>query len=120
MTDFTGIAQRYVEAWNETDAVKRQARIEELFTADATYTDPLGAATGVAGIDGFIAAAQRQYAGLRFSLGGVVDGHHDIARFQWHLGPDGAPEPPAIGFDVIQVEDGRIARVLGFLDKIPG
>ncbi|NKQ52613.1 nuclear transport factor 2 family protein [Amycolatopsis sp. K13G38] len=120
MTDFTGIAQRYVEAWNETEAAKRLARIEELFTADATYTDPLGAVTGAAGIDGFIAAAQQQFAGLRFSLPGTVDGHHDIARFQWHLGPDGAPEPLAIGFDVIQIEDGKIKRVLGFLDKMPG
>ena len=120
MTDFTGIAQRYVDVWNETDPAKRRARVEELFAGDATYTDPLGAVAGHAGMDGFIAGAQQQFAGLRFSLGGAVDGHHDIARFQWHLAPQGAAEPLAIGFDVIKVEGEKISQVQGFLDKMPG
>ena len=120
MTDFTSIAHRYLDVWNETDPAKRRTRVEELFAGDATYTDPLGEVTGHAGVDGFIAGAQQQFAGLRFSLGGTVDGHHDIARFQWYLGPEGAAEPLAIGFDVIKIDDGKISQVQGFLDKVPG
>lgn len=120
MTEFTAVAHRYLDAWNETDPAKRRDLIEEVFAADATYTDPLGAVAGHDGIDGFIAGAQQQFAGLRFDLGSAVDGHHDIARFSWHLGPEGAPEPLAIGFDVIRVEDGKIKQVQGFLDKMPG
>ena len=90
------------------------------FTADVAYTDPLGTARGFDGLDQFIGGAQQQFDGLVFSLNGAVDGHHDIARFAWHLGPAGAAEPLAIGFDVITVEDGKISRVQGFLDKTPG
>jgi SnoaL-like protein len=120
MTDFTSLAHRYLDAWNETDPAKRREVIEEVFTTNATYTDPLGAADGHGGLDQFVAAAQQQFTGLVFNLAGEVDGHHDIARFTWHLGPADAPEPVAIGFDVVVVEDGKIDRVLGFLDKIPG
>jgi hypothetical protein len=45
--------------------------------------------------------------------------HHDLARFQWYLGTPGA-EPVAIGFDVAELADGKIAAVHGFLDKLPG
>ncbi|GAA3830974.1 MULTISPECIES: nuclear transport factor 2 family protein [Amycolatopsis] len=119
MTDYTALAQAYIDVWNETDGDKRRALVEELFTPDATYTDPIGAVRGTAAIGDFVGAAQAQFAGLEFSLGGTVDGHHDQARFTWHLGAPGAAEPLVIGFDVVVVEDGRIGQVLGFLDKVP-
>ncbi|MFF5989534.1 nuclear transport factor 2 family protein [Prauserella flavalba] len=120
MPEYTTLAERYLEIWNATDAVRRRALIERLFTEDATYTDPLGSVRGWDGVDTFVAGAQQQFAGLTFSLGGAVDGHHDTARFTWHLGQDGA-EPVVIGFDVIVAEgDDRIGKVYGFLDKVPG
>jgi hypothetical protein len=64
-------------------------------------------------------AAQQQFSGLVFTLGGPVDANHNQARFTWHLGPDGA-EPVVIGFDVVVLDgDGRIASVHGFLGKVP-
>ena len=72
------------------------------------------------GVDALIAGAQEQFAGLTFSPGEVLDAHHDVVRFTWHLGPAGA-EPVVIGFDVAEVaEDGRLERVHGFLDRVPG
>jgi len=51
-------------------------------------------------------------------LSGPVDGHHNLARFTWHLGPaDG--EPIVIGFDVAVLAGDRIKSVHGFLDKVP-
>ena len=47
-------------------------------------------------------------------------GPHRQVRFRWGLGPHDA-EPLIIGFDVVIVDDdGRIADVRGFLDKVPG
>ncbi|MEV0274017.1 nuclear transport factor 2 family protein [Hamadaea sp. NPDC050747] len=113
------IIQKYLAAWNATDAVARKELIAEVFTADARYTDPLADVTGHDQLDGLLAAVQGQFAGLEFRVGGAVDAHHDIARFTWHLGPaDG--EPIVIGFDVVELADGRIAKVYGFLDKVPG
>ncbi|WP_037368314.1 nuclear transport factor 2 family protein [Amycolatopsis orientalis] len=116
----TDLARRYVEVWNETDPQRRRRLVSEVFAPGATYTDPLGAVAGQDEIDGFIGGAQEQFAGLVFSLPADPDAHHDLARFQWHLSAPGAPEPVAIGFDVIEIADGRIAKVHGFLDKIPG
>ncbi len=120
MSDIQHVTEQYIAVWNETDADRRRVLIARTFTEDATYTDPLGAVTGHDGIDGFIAGAQAQFAGLTFSLPAAPDAHHDIARFQWYLGAPGTEEPLAIGFDVVTVADGRISQVLGFLDKVPG
>jgi SnoaL-like domain len=119
MSDFQHTAEAYIAVWNETDAAARRALIAELFTEGVRYTDPLGDVQGHDGVDAFIAGAQAQFAGLVFSLAGDADGHHDTARFTWHLGAPGSDEPLAIGFDVVDVEAGRITHVHGFLDKVP-
>ncbi|WP_410614783.1 nuclear transport factor 2 family protein [Amycolatopsis sp. lyj-109] len=119
MTDARTIVEQYIAVWNETDGDKRRALVADVFTADAGYTDPLGAVSGHDGIDRFVAGAQQQFGGLTFSLPAEPDAHHDLARFRWYLGAPGA-EPVAIGFDVVEFEDGKIARVHGFLDKLPG
>jgi hypothetical protein len=118
MTEYENIAQRYIDCWNETDADKRRALVDELFTSDTSFTDPLVAVTGPAAIDEVIAGVQEQLNGLPLSLG-PVDGHHDIARFTWRLDAPGATEPAVIGFDVIVLTEGRIKHVHGFLDKVP-
>jgi hypothetical protein len=115
------IVERYLAAWNETDAVKRRSLVDGVWAADARYTDPLADAHGRAEIDGLIGAVQQQFPGFVFALGGAVDAHHDQARFSWHLGPAGAAEPVVIGFDVAILDgDGQIRSVYGFLDKVPG
>jgi len=119
MANMTVLAERYMQAWNEADPGARRALVDEVFTGDARYTDPLADVRGTEAIDALLAEAQQRFGGLRFRVSGPVDAHHDIARFRWHLGPDGG-EPIVVGFDVIEVDgDGRIARVAGFLDKVP-
>jgi hypothetical protein len=112
------VIERYMESWNETDPATRRALIDEVWAENGRYTDPLAVAEGRDAIDGLLAAVQGQFPGLRFS-GGPVEAHHDIARFTWTLSADGA-EPLVVGFDVVVfAEDGRIASVHGFLDKVP-
>ncbi len=113
------IIKRYLDAWNETDAGARHSLVASVWAADGSYTDPLADVRGPDAIAGLIGAAQQQFAGLVFTLGGPVDANHNQARFTWHLGPAGG-EPIVIGFDVMVLsEDGRIASVHGFLDKVP-
>jgi hypothetical protein len=119
MADFTQLAETYIAAWNETDPSARRALIEEIWPEDGRYVDPLADVTGRDQFAAVIAAAQAQFAGMTFRLAGPVDAHHDQARFTWELGPDGA-DPVVIGFDVgLRDADGRLALVLGFLDKVP-
>jgi SnoaL-like domain len=113
------IIERYLECWNQTDPELRRGLIEQVWAADASYTDPLADVRGREAIDAVIGAAQQQFGGLVFALGGPVDAHHNQARFTWHLGPDGG-EPLVIGFDVAVLDaSGQIRSVHGFLDQVP-
>jgi SnoaL-like domain len=114
------IVARYLDTWNVTDANARRRKVDAIFTEACSYTDPMAAVSGTAGIDGFIGAVQKQFAGVSFVLAGRVDAHHDVARFTWHAVAPGSKEPLAIGFDVLVLEGGRIKQVVGFLDKAPG
>ncbi|WP_238017062.1 nuclear transport factor 2 family protein [Dactylosporangium sp. AC04546] len=119
MTDYEKLAERYIQIWNDTNPTTRRAAIDELFTEDATFVDPMAAVAGPAAIDGVIGAVQAQLPGYVLRLAGAVDGHHDQARFGWEgAQPGGAAE--VAGFDVVTLApDGRINRVLGFLDLVP-
>ncbi|MBV9893208.1 MAG: nuclear transport factor 2 family protein [Chloroflexi bacterium] len=119
MTDIQRVIERYIDVWNATDPVRRRELIQEVFTEDAAYSDPLAAVRGHDAIDQFVAGAQAQFAGMQFSLGSAIDAHHDQARFTWHLGAPGVEEPVVIGFDVAILNDGRVRDVYGFLDKVP-
>jgi hypothetical protein len=113
------LMERYVACWNETDAQTRRTLLALTWAEDASYVDPLADVAGLDGIDAVIAAVQQQFPGFVFSPVAAIDEHHSQARFQWGLGPAGA-EPVVIGFDVVVTgEDGRIASVYGFLDKVP-
>ena len=113
------LIERYIAIWNDRDPQTRRAAIDETWTDDATYVDPLVVAEGKDVIDQVIAGAQQQFAGLTFRLAGPVDTHHNLARFSWELGPAGG-EPVVVGFDVaVLSEDGRVRQVHGFLDKVP-
>ena len=118
MSDFTKLAEQYIATWNETDPAARRALIDEVWSPGGQYIDPLAEVTGHDQIDAVIAAAQEQFAGMTFRLAGAVDAHHDQARFTWELGPEGTAI--VVGFDVAKRDaDGRLALVLGFLDKVP-
>lgn len=119
MSEYDDLAQRYIDAWNETDPTARRKAVDELYTDDASYSDPMVVAQGPAAIAATIGAVQEQFPGFRFRLAGPVDGHHDQARFTWLLGPDGV-EAPIAGFDVVLTDGrGKLHRVLGFLDRVP-
>jgi hypothetical protein len=111
MSDFDTVVDRYLAVWNETDTTARRAAIDDLFAEQVRYVDPMAAVEGRAALNGLIGAVQEQFPGVAFTPGGQVDGHHDQVRFTWKLGP-------VNGFDVAELDaDGRIHRVLGFLDQ---
>jgi hypothetical protein len=113
------LVERYLQTWNETDPLRRRVLIEEVYAEHAVYTDPMAQARGWEAIDATIAAVQSMFPGHVFRLGGPVDAHHDMVRFQWHLAAPDVAEPLVIGFDVALLDGARIRQVLGFLDKVP-
>jgi hypothetical protein len=119
MTTFDELAKRYIEVWNETEPAARRRGVDELWSEDARYVDPLVDARGREAIAQAIGAVQGQFPGFVFRLAGPVDAHHDQGRFTWELGPAG-DEAPIAGFDVAVTDaEGRLQTVLGFLDRVP-
>ena len=118
MLDPRQIAERYIATWNETNEGKRSELLQADWNGDASYVDPIAKAVGRENIGGLIGGVQQRFAGFRFALTGAPNGYGEYVRFSWSLGPAGA-EPPIEGSDVLEIVDGRIARVIGFLDKVP-
>ncbi|MER5574540.1 nuclear transport factor 2 family protein [Streptomyces massasporeus] len=111
---------RYFEAWNAEDPAARAKAVAAAWTEDGGYTDPLADVRGHEEIAAVIAAAREQFPGFAFRLTGVVDGHHDIARFSWELVSTADGSAPVAGSDVITLDgQDRIRAVLGFLDRVP-
>ncbi|MFF1476424.1 nuclear transport factor 2 family protein [Streptomyces sp. NPDC058301] len=112
---------RYFEAWNATGSAEELAKaVEAAWSEDGRYADPLSDATGHEAIAAVIGGAHAQFPGYEFRLDGAVDGHHELARFRWELVSVADGSAPVAGSDVIALaEDGRIAVVAGFLDRVP-
>lgn len=119
MTTYDEAVRRYFAAWN-AGAEDLEKAVAAAFTDEAAYTDPLADARGHDQLAATIAGAREQFPGFVFRPLGAVDGHHALVRFGWELvAPDGSA--PVAGFDVATLaEDGRIASVSGFLDRVPG
>ena len=118
MTNAAIVAENYIAFWNAADPVERRRRYDEAFTSGATYADPMMSGAGGDEISGLAAAAQQRFPGFAFRQIGQADGHGDFVRFRWSLGPHGV-EPPIEGSDIVRLSGGRIAEVIGFLDKLP-
>jgi hypothetical protein len=62
MTNHTELIDRYLAAWNESNADRRKQLIEQTWTPDGVYLDPLIEAKGRDRIDAMIYAVQLKYA----------------------------------------------------------
>ena len=118
MTDLEQIADAYVAAWNASEPDERLRLVKAAFTEGASFRDPMMNGEGHTGIDAMIAGVQERFAGLRFVRKGTPDGFAEMIRFSWALGPEGS-DSIVEGTDIGVVEDGRLARVTGFFDKLP-
>lgn len=118
MSQHAELAAGYIAAWNQTDAGSRKRLIAKTFADAVSYRDPIMQGDGHDGLDQLIAGVHQRFPGFRFALKGDAQGFGDILRFSWTLGPDGA-EAPIEGTDYVVLEEGKIARVTGFLDKVP-
>jgi hypothetical protein len=77
------------------------------------------ASEGHAGIDAMLAGVQARFPGFVLKRTSKIDSHNDHVRFAWSLGPVAGPAVVE-GVDFCALApDGRLASVVGFLDKMP-
>lgn len=108
------IIDRYISIWNESDADVRRRKIDQVFTPEATYSDPTIVADGTDAIDKYVTNAQPNFTGMLFSYGTIL-AHHDAVHFSWQVGPKGGA-PVVTGFDFALLDGKRITQIYGFFN----
>ncbi len=113
------VVETYVATWNEPDAGKRRAGIESAWAEAGSYRDPVMTSDGHAGVDAMLASVQARFPGFVLKRTSKVDQHNGHLRFAWSLGPsDGPSVVEGVDFCAL-APDGRLASVVGFIDKAP-
>jgi len=114
------VIETYVATWNETDPARRRAGIARAWGEPARYRDPVMASDGHDGIDKMLESVQARFPGFVLNRTSKVDCHNGTARFAWSLGPASGPTiVEGVDFCTL-APDGRLASVVGFIDKMPG
>src|SRR5579864_2470380 len=80
----------YFAMWNKHDPILRRAIIEETWTPDGSYVEPLMTAQGYDALEAGVSGMQGQFPGHSIRAAGEIETHHDRARWRWELlGPAG-------------------------------
>ena len=120
MSTIEFVVENYVASWNETDPARRQSALSASCATDARYRDPLMASDGHAGMDAMLAGVQAKFPGFVLKRISKVDSHNGAVRFAWSLGPSAGPSVvEGVDFATLST-DGKLASIVGFIDKMPG
>jgi hypothetical protein len=102
--DRGNVVDAYCSAWDEADAVRREAILKT---------------SGVAELVEHIGRALGRYPGSRIVRTSAVDAHHSVARFGWKkILADGSSLPEGVDFVEFSAA-GAIQRVVGFFGPLP-
>ena len=106
--------------FNERDAQKRIAAVQELFADTPTMYEPTGIVTGRAAISEVAGALLDQFGSdFAFVPEGPAVGHHGLGYLRWHAGPS-AGSTVVSGVDVAEISEGKIVRLWVLLDAPQG
>ena len=120
MSNIESVVESYIASWNETDPGRRKSALAASCVANASYRDPVMVSDGHAGLDAMLAGVQAKFPGFVLKRISKVDHHNGAVRFSWSLGPAAGPSVVE-GVDFCTIApDGRLASVVGFIDKMPG
>lgn len=112
------VVDAYLAMWNEDDPQARAGIIEQAWSADGSYRDPLLAADGHAALSEMVDTVHEHYPGQRFSRLTGIDEHNGFARFGWQLAGDDGTVTVA-GLDIAELgEDGKLRRITGFFGEL--
>jgi hypothetical protein len=115
---FSGVVAAYAAAWNEPDAARRTALLEEAWADGGVYQDPQATAEGRDALVAHIGGFQAMLPGHRVDITSGVDSNGVGLRWAWVIrnGDDVVLE----GVDFADLApDGRIQRIAGFFGPLP-
>ena len=106
------------EVFGESDAGRRCAAIDELYTEDCVLYVPPGPFVGREALDNLLEISARPTRTSLMPRTASPQALHNAGRLAWGSGPRGEA-PDDTGLDVIIVRDGKIAALYVFLDSVP-
>lgn len=113
------VVRSYGEAWNERAESARRSLLEQAWTDDGVYSDPLGRAEGRDALVTHIAQFHETMPGHRIELTSEPDEHDGFLRFTWEMtGDDAVQVMEGIDFGEL-APDGRLRRITGFFGAPP-
>lgn len=108
------VVDTYVAAFNEPDRAARLALLDQSFTPEAHYVDPLADVRGIGAIADMIQGLREQFPDATLQRTGEIDAHHHLLRFSWQAtGPDGGTIVAGVDGCVLS-DDGRVEALAGF------
>ena len=106
------------DVFGENDPARRRAAIDEIFTEDCVFYDPMGGVyRGRAEIDRIAGALREMHRGFTYQPLAEPEEVGNGGRIRWVEGRPGEAAEVA-GTDFIIARDGRIAAVYLFFDKL--
>jgi hypothetical protein len=119
MSALESVVENYVASWNETDPARRKSALAASCAGDASYRDPVMTSDGHAGLDAMLAGVQAKFPGFVLKRISKIDSHNGAVRFAWSLGPAAGPSVvEGVDFATLSA-DGKLASIVGFIDKMP-
>ena len=107
------------DVFSENDPVRRRKAIDEIFTEDAVFYDPMGGVfRGRDEIDGIAGKLRTMHPDFQYQPIGKPEEVGNGGRVRWTEGRPGE-KPEVAGTDFIVTRDGRIATIYLFFDKLP-
>ena len=107
--------EAHLTIWNQRDAARREQMMPDAYDPKLEVVDPHGIAHGYDELQKMIDNVHQRFPDRRFTLRKPIDGHHQIARALWQLGTQAEPAL-GTGEDVFLLENGKITKLLVFLD----
>jgi hypothetical protein len=101
------------EVFGESNAVRRRAAIEDLYTEDCVLYAPPGVFVGPEALDRFAGDLRATHPHFVYTPRGEAQALHNAGRLAWGSGPRGEP-PNYTGLDVVIVREGRSRRCMCF------
>jgi hypothetical protein len=114
----TLLKRNLTDVFGENDPVRRRAAIEEIYTEDAVFYDPMkNVYRGRAEIDRIAGVLREKHRDFTYQPLAEPEEVRNSGRVRWVEGrPGEAPE--IAGTDFIIARDGKIAAVYLFFDKL--
>lgn len=121
MNDLPDLIELYVAMWNETDADRRQERVQQLFATTAVRHNPVAVQQGRDAIAQAVTSSYERFItrGFRFRALDNALAHHDAVKFSWEM-IDANQAVDSIGTTFLLLDpDQRIRLDYQFTEKIP-